>query len=396
MNYNTFFPENIKTAMKNNPPGDWMPKLPSECIRLSSGFPAPSLVPSEEIKEAVYHLIEEEQDQPFHYAGSLRSASLQQLIQKKLENRGINVRKGELLITAGACQAIDLIARAFLDENSVVAVESPTYMEALEIFQNYTNQIITIPIDEQGIQTDVLETVLKEREDAGLHLPRFLYTIPSFHNPTGTTMPLERRKHLLELSKEFEFLIVEDDAYGELSFFENPLPCKAIDLEGRVLHVGSLSKVVAPGMRIGWIVGEKELISTFAWFKKDLDHPFSHATMAVYLENVDMEKKIKMEREEYRTRCETMLQALKQFFPKSATWYIPKGGFFVWIKIPGRDTAHLLADALDIGVSYVPGKHFFFNQAEGAEFLRVSFSFENEKEIVRGIKKLGELFSASK
>jgi 2-aminoadipate transaminase len=389
--YKEFFPENVKAALENDPPGGWMPKLPKECIRLSSGYPAPSLIPSEQIKEAVDHLIKEEQDLPFQYLGSPRQASLEQLIQKRLEKRGISVREGELLITSGACQAIDLIARALLDHKAVVAVESPTYMEALEIFQNYTNQIITVPIDEQGIQTDILEEILEERKRTGLTLPRFLYTIPSFHNPTGTTMSSERRSRLLELSTQFDFFIIEDDAYGELSFFENLSPCKAIDREGRVLHVGSLSKVVAPGMRIGWIVGAKELVSAFGWFKKDLGHPFAQSTISVYLKEVEFDERIGMLREGYRNRRDTMIKSLEQFFPKSATWYVPKGGFFVWIKIPGADTSRLLEEALAIGVSYVPGKYFFFNQEDGTEFLRLSFSYADEKEIIKGIQKLGQL-----
>ncbi|MGP7816447.1 aminotransferase-like domain-containing protein [Niallia sp. 01092] len=395
MNYHAFFPNYIKEALKNDPPGAWMPQLPKECISLSSGYPAPSLVPSEEMKKAVDNLIKEERDLPFHYQGSPRSASLQELIQKRLEKRGISISDGELLITSGAYQALDVIARTLLDQEAAVAVESPTYMEVLETFQNYTKEIITIPLDENGIQTDELEVVLKERKRNGFALPRFLYTIPSFHNPSGTTLSPERRKRLLELSKEFNFLIVEDDAYGELSFFETPLPCKAIDLDGRVLHVGSLSKVVAPGMRIGWIAGPKELISTFAWFKKDLDHSFIQAAMAVYLESVDVEERNKMLTEVYRTKCDAMVKAVEQFFPKSATWYVPKGGYFMWIKIPGVDTSRLLEKALAIGVSYIPGKYFYFNQEEGTEFLRLSFSYSDKEDIVKGVQKLGELLSNS-
>ncbi|WP_445492003.1 aminotransferase-like domain-containing protein [Niallia sp. 03133] len=393
MNHTSFFPKNIQVALKNDPPGAWMPVLPKECIRLSSGYPAPELVPSKQMKAAVGSLIEEEQDLPFHYLGSSRAASLQQQIQSRLEKRGIRVSEGELLITSGACQAIDLIARTLLDEEAVVAVESPTYMEALEMFKNYTNKIIAIPIDEYGLKTDKLEMVLEERKRNDLPLPRFLYTIPSFHNPTGTTMPFERRKHLLELSVKYDFLVVEDDAYGELSFNDSVVPCKAIDPEERVLHVGSLSKVVAPGMRIGWIAGNKELISACKWFKKDLNHPFSQATMAIFLEEIQFEERINWLREMYQNRCNTMLKALEQFLPSSITWYVPQGGYFVWVKTPGVDTSRLLEQALAMGVSYVPGKYFFSNQEDGTEFLRLSFSYSDEEDIVDGIRKLGELFA---
>ncbi|SIR20811.1 2-aminoadipate transaminase [Peribacillus simplex] len=394
MKVESFFSENIKAALKNDPPGAWMPDLPDGCIRLSSGYPDPALVPAEELKVAVARLLDEEQDLPLHYIGSPRIARLKHQIQKRLGERGICILEEQLLITSGACQGIDLIARILLDDKAVVAVESPTYMEALEIFQNYTKQIISIPIDEQGLQTYRLKEMLDERKHKGLTLPRFLYTIPTFQNPTGTTMTIERRKHLLELSIEFDFLIIEDDAYGELSFDKNPVPIKSMDKCGRVIQLGSLSKVVAPGMRIGWIAGESEFIKAFEWFKKDLDHPFAQSTMAVYLENTDFEKRLDLLKDVYRSKCTALIRAMEQFLPESVSWYVPDGGYFVWMRVPGVDTSHLLSQALAEGVSYVPGKYFFLDQNDGTEFLRLSFSYANEKEINEGIRRLGQLIAS--
>lgn len=395
VNVESFFSENIKAALKNDPPGAWMPDLPDGCIRLSSGYPDPALVPAEELKEAVARLLDEEQDLPLHYLGSPRIPRLKKQIQKRLAERGICVLEEQLLITSGACQGIDLIARVLLDDKAVVAVESPTYMEALEIFQNYTKRIISIPIDEQGLQTCRLKEMLDERKRTGQTLPHFLYTIPTFQNPTGTTMTNERREHLLELSIEYDFLILEDDAYGELSFDANPVPIKSIDKCGRVLQVGSLSKVVAPGMRIGWIAGESEFIKAFEWFKKDLDHPFAQSSMAVYLENTDFEKRLDLLKNTYRSKCTALIHSMEQFLPESVSWYIPDGGYFVWVKIPGADTSLLLSQALANGVSYVPGKYFFLDQNDGNEFLRLSFSYANEKEMIEGIRRLGQLIASS-
>lgn len=394
VNVESFFSENIKAALKNDPPGAWMSDLPDGCIRLSSGYPDPALVPAEELKVAVAGLLDEEQDLPLHYIGSPRIVRLKQQLQKRLEDRGIRVLEEQLLITSGACQGIDLIARILLDDKAVVAVESPTYMEALEIFQNYTKQIISIPIDENGLQTYLLKEMLDERKRKGLTLPRFLYTIPTFQNPTGTTMTTERRKHLLELSIEFDFLILEDDAYGELAFDETPLPIKSFDTRGRVLHVGSLSKVVAPGMRIGWIAGESEFIKALEWFKKDLDHPFAQSTMAVYLENTDFEKRIDLLKNVYRAKCTALIHSLEQFLPESVSWYVPDGGYFVWVRIPGMDTSQLLSQALTEGVSYVPGKYFCLDEKDGTEFLRLSFSYANEEEIIEGTRRLGQLIAS--
>ncbi|ULT55109.1 PLP-dependent aminotransferase family protein [Neobacillus drentensis] len=393
MKIESFISENVKAALKNDPPGEWMPMLPDECIRLSSGYPDPSLVPSHQIKEAVAKLIVEEQDLPFHYLGSPRIDVLKKQIQKRLAERGIKVEAEELLITSGACQALDLIARVLVDEKSVVAVEAPTYMEALEIFRNYSTKIINIPIDENGLQTNLLEEELRERKQKNLPLPRILYTIPTAQNPTGTTMGPERRHHLLKLADEYDFLILEDDAYGELSFEDSPLPVKSMDTEGRVLHVGSLSKVVAPGMRVGWIAGKQALISAFAWFKKDLDHPFSQASMASFLEDIDFQDRLNRIKEVYREKSETLINSLEKYFPECVTWYMPSGGYFVWVHIPGMDTSELLDLSLNKGVSFIPGKYFFLNPQDGTEFLRLSFCYEGQPEIVEGVQRLGKLIT---
>ena len=245
------FSKDIKLAFKNDPPGQWLSTLPPGCLRPSSGYPAPSLVPSEEIKLAVARLLDEEQDLPLHYLGSPRIPQLKEFLRDRMAQRGVEAGDEELLVTSGACQAIDLIARVLLDDEAVVAVESPTYMEALEIFQNYTEHYMTIPIDESGLQTELFADMLADRKEKGLPLPRVLYTIPTYQNPTGTTLSPKRREHVLELAEQYDFVILEDDAYGELGFQENPRLLKEMDTNNRVLYVGSLTKVVAPGMRVG-------------------------------------------------------------------------------------------------------------------------------------------------
>ncbi|WP_216831866.1 aminotransferase-like domain-containing protein [Alkalihalobacterium elongatum] len=390
MNVQSYFSKNIIDALKNNPPGEWMTDIPNGCIRLNSGYPAPELIPVHQFKESVVRLLEKEQDLPFHYLGSPGMENLKQSIQKRLSERGITVLEEELLITSGACQAIDLIARILVDDETVIAIEAPTYMEALEVFQNYTKRFISIPVDEQGMQTHVLEEVLAERESRGKPLPCLLYTIPTFQNPTGTTMKEDRRQHLLDLAEKYNFLILEDDAYGELNFRKCPPPLKAMDREGRVLYVGSLSKVVAPGLRIGWIAGLPDFITALAWFKKDLDHPFAQASMATFLESIDFEKWLNYIRSTYQLKSSILISAMKQHLPKSVTWYEPEGGYFVWVKITGINTSELLIHALSEGVSFVPGKYFFLDHNNGTAFLRLSFSYANKNEIVEGIQKLGK------
>lgn len=394
MNTESFFPRNIKSALKNNPPGEWIPSVPANAIRLHSGYPAPHLVPSEELKGAVAQLLEEENDLPLHYIGSPRIDKLKEWVRMRQDVRCMPAKDEELLITAGACQALDLIARIFLDKDAVVVVESPTYMEALEIFQNYTDQIIAVPIDKDGLQTDKLAEILLERRQKGLMKPSFLYTIPTFHNPTGTTMTEERRSQVLELGEEYDFLVLEDDAYGELGFTDNPKTLKSMDTKDRVLYVGSLSKVVAPGMRIGWVHATERFIQALFWFKKDLEHPFAQATMATLLENTDFTSRLQNLSGAYQKKCQVMLEALEKYFPENASWFVPEGGYFVWVKLPGIDTEKLLSNATAEGVSFLPGKFFFLDQTEGAEYLRLSFSYESEEKILKGIQKLGNVVAS--
>lgn len=385
------FSKDIQLAFKNDPPGQWLSTLPPGCLRLSSGYPAPALVPSEEIKRAVERLLDEERDLPLHYLGSPRVPQLKKFLQKRMEARGVEASDSELLVTSGACQAIDLIARVLLDADAAVAVESPTYMEALEIFQNYTEHYITVPIDENGMQTERLAELLADRKEKGQPLPRLLYTIPTYQNPTGTTLSAERRGHLLALAEQYDFLILEDDAYGELGFHESPRLLKAMDTNNRVLYVGSLSKVVAPGMRIGWVVADSQLIDPLNWFKKDLSHPFDQASMASFLEAADFDEHLKSLIRAYEPKCASMLSALEEFLPPAVSWFVPKGGYFVWIKIPGVDTSEMLSKALAAGVSFVPGKYFFLDQQRGLEYLRLSFSYASEEEIVKGVELLGQV-----
>lgn len=393
VNPESFFSKDIKPALQNDPPGEWMPVIPQGCIRLSSGYPDPGLVPAEELKNSVVKLLEEEKDLPLHYIGSKKADGLKGTLQHLMKERRMEIGSDELLITSGACQAIDLIARVLIDDETVVAVESPTYMEALEIFQNYTNRFMTIEIDGNGLRTDLLEEELKERREHGEKLPKVVYTIPTFQNPTGTTMSAERREHLMKLADEYNFLVMEDDAYGEVYFNQDTRPLKSMKRgnDPRVLYIGSLSKVVAPGLRIGWVAADKEFIQTLSWFKKDLDHPFSQASVSQLLHDLEWKEHYSALRKVYRKKCSLLLSELEKHMPESVSWYVPQGGYFVWVQVPGTDTSKLLEKAAAEGVSYVPGKYFFLNQEEGLEYLRLSFSYEGESGIVDGVERLARV-----
>ncbi|GMA61245.1 PLP-dependent aminotransferase family protein [Alicyclobacillus fastidiosus] len=396
MQYRQFLTDAVRASLQYEAPGGWIPAAPPACIRLHSGYPAPALVPVDHLARTMADVLERERDLPLQYLGSPSAARLRGCIEHLMSGRGIDVSHDATLVTSGSAEAIDLISRTCLDSASVVVVESPTYMEALETFHNYTDQVLCIPVDGQGLRTDLFEHLLVHRQSRQLPLPKLLYTIPSFHNPTGITLSLERRNHLLQLARRFRFLIVEDDAYGELYFEKRPTTLKELDLEGNVLYLGSLSKVIAPGLRIGWVTGPSTLISTFDRFKKDLGHPLVEAVVARYLALGDWNQRMTHLRGAYRRRRDVLQGALAQYMPGDVTWVNPEGGYFTWLHVPGVNTLSMLPRALAAGVSYVAGEHFCVNPKDGAQNLRLSFSYVDEEDLVRGVQLLSDVIRATR
>ncbi|WAH36753.1 aminotransferase-like domain-containing protein [Alicyclobacillus dauci] len=388
MDYRSFFPKTIQNSLNNPAPGAWMPNVPCGAVRLSAGYPDPAFIPTHQFTDTIEKLIQEEHDLPFHYIGSRYTAELRQWIVDHLSSRNMVVRPTELLVAAGAFQAIDLVARILLDSSKAVVVEAPTYMEALEVFQNYTTDILSVPVDRDGLCVDTLEQMLAERRANHLQMPSLLYTIPSFQNPTGSTMPLSRRQKLLSLAEMYDFLVLEDDAYGDLFFDKAPITLKSLDQTGRVIYVGSLSKVLGPGLRIGWAVGPEPIIHAMNWFKKDLDHTFIEAAVGCFMGRIDWNARLQTMRQGYAQRRDIMLSALKEHMPDGVTWSVPDGGYFIWVHVPGVDTHALLDIAMEAGVSFIPGNYFYLDTEAPRDYLRLSFSYVSAEDMVRGIERL--------
>ncbi|HYG58770.1 MAG TPA: PLP-dependent aminotransferase family protein [Symbiobacteriaceae bacterium] len=387
----TFFPPHVERALQYPPPGAWFPPVRPGTIRLNAGYPFPASVPAAELAAAAQSVVAREADRPFHYLSSPAMRRLPGLLARRSAERGIPAGPGELMVTAGAIQAVDLAARALLGPEDVVAVEAPTYMEALEMFRNYTPHIQGYPVDARGLVVEALAADLADRRARGERLPRLLYTIASFQNPTGTCLPPDRRQRLLDLAEEYDFFILEDDAYGELAYGEVPVPLKAMDRTGRVIYAGSLSKIVAPGMRVGWAIARPEVAAAMWNYKKDLEHAFAQAVMSEYLESIDLGARVAWLREQYRGRRDLMVQLLRRYMPEGVTWQEPEGGYFVWLHAPGLDTAALLPRAVDAGVAYIPGVHFHLGGERGKECLRLSFSFLPPEQLEEGARILGQL-----
>lgn len=387
------FPPDVARALRYPPPGAWFPPVKPGTIRLNAGYPFPAAVPAADIAAATQALVAQELDRPFHYLSSPAMRRLPQLLAARSAARGMACDPDSIMVTAGAAQVIDLAARALIGPDDLVAVEAPTYMEALEIFRNYTPHIVGYPVDAAGLNVEALAQDLARRRAAGGRLPKLVYTIASFQNPTGATMSPERRQRLLALAEEYDFLILEDDAYGELGFGTVPIPLRAMDRSNRVIYAGSLSKVIAPGMRVGWAIAHPDLIRAMWNYKKDLEHSFAQAVMAQYLESIDLGARVAWLRQEYGARRDLMMDLLRRYMPEGVTWQEPGGGYFVWVQAAGVDTAAVLPRAVEAGVGYVPGRYFFVDGDAGREFLRLSFSFLSPSQMEDGVRILGQVLS---
>ncbi|NDI34081.1 PLP-dependent aminotransferase family protein [Chengkuizengella sediminis] len=391
MNFERFFPPLIHKALEVGPPGQWAPNPLKQNINLHAGYPHPNAIPIEDLINAALNLSNKERDLPFQYEGSPSKKNLKLLLKENSCIRGIHSDNQKMIVTAGSTQALDLTARVLLHESDLVALESPTYMEAIEIFRNYTSNFISFPMDQKGLDVDFLAEDLAYRRKKRIQLPKLIYTVPTFHNPTGISMELSRRTQLLKLAEEYDFLIVEDDAYGQLAFKGDLPPIKSFDKLDRVIYLSSLSKVVAPGLRIGWAVAPKKMVEAMSHFKKDADHAFSWAVTAYYLNHYDFSTQVQQVRSDYSKRLFLIKEALSKYMPSTVHWTEPTGGFFIWVHLPNIDTDKLLKKALAIGVSFIPGKHFFIDPYDGSEFLRLSFSYADEEQITKGIMLIASL-----
>jgi len=316
---------------------------------------------------------------------------LRDLIVERMASRGAIVDPADVLITNGAQQGIDLAARIFIDPGDIVLTEEPTFMDALRVFRSHEAEPVGVPVDEEGLQVDVLATMLERLPKR----PKFLYTMPTFQNPMGVSMSTARRHALVELAREWGFVIVEDDPYGDLSFDGDPPPTlKSIDPE--VIFLGTFSKVLAPGLRVGWVASSARLREAFFNVKEGTDiHNERIMTRTVYHSAQDfLDEHIAATREIYRRRRDAMLAGLEQEMPEGVRWTTPHGGFFLWVTLPERyETDAMLPEATDRGVIYLPSS-WFYPDRSWTRSMRLNFSAQPEDRIAEAMRRLAETILA--
>ena len=361
-----------------------------DVISFGGGLPAPELFPIEAIKKASSELLEKEGQMMLQYGPTEGYPLLNKEIVRYMDKMGVKCTPEEVLPTTGSQQALDLVGKIFINEGDVIFVSKPTYLGALQAFNSYGPEYIGSLMDDDGLIPEDVEQVLKKRH------PKFMYVISTFHNPAGVTMPEDRRKKLIELAVKYDTIIIEDDPYSRLRFEGNDIPPLAAYSRERVIYLGTFSKVLAPGFRLGWIVAPKEVITKLLHAKQGTD--LHTSTYVQYLaarlcEQNIIDPHLEKVRVVYRRRRDLMVESMEKYFPgEGFHWTRPQGGLFLWVTMPERiDSVELLEKAVENKVAFVPGNAFYADPEEGKNTMRLNFSNMKEELIVEGIKRLGEL-----
>ncbi len=366
-------------------------KQGKKLISLTGGLYDPDSVPYEPVKEILAEASVEDWQEILQYGNTYGSMELRQELSKFMAGHGIEADPKEIMVTCGSQQALDVISRVFIDAGDVVVVGSPTYLQALSAFRQFHPEIRTAAIDADGMDPDALEAELNKLGSEG-KAAKILYMVPSFQNPTGTMLTVERRKRVLELAEEHDFLIVEDNPYGYISFDQPmPTPIAGMDESGRVMYTSTFSKIVSPGLRIGWLKAREEFIIKMGEAKSNVsicnDGLSTHVATGLFKRGV-VEAQIPRITEVYRRKRDLMLETMDISFPDEAEWNDPKGGLFLWVKMPGHvNTTEMLMEAVKNGVAYIPGSNFFAKPVHN--YIRLNYSFPSDADIVEGIQILG-------
>lgn len=361
---------------------------------LAGGWPDPAVFPAREISDIVFQLLSTKADKILQYGTTEGLLDLRQEISAMAESEGMDCGPDQILITHGSAQGMDLACRTFINPGDIFLVGLPTYFGGTSTIASYGGRNIGIPVDENGLNVDVLaetlDTLKKQKQ-----FVKGVYVIPNFQNPTGATLSLKRRKKLIALAGEYDLIIFEDDPYGELRFEGKQLPSlMSLSKNGRVIHMRSMSKTFAPGMRIAWVAGNTEAVRKMTISKQFVDcatNSMSQYILAEFIRKGLLKKEISKNRNHYKMKRDIMLNQLASHFPDDVRWNQPAGGFFIFVTLPEKINAmDLLSQSLKKKVAFVAGKPFFVDQT-GDHTLRLSYSQASQEDIQTAIPILGEL-----
>jgi 2-aminoadipate transaminase len=360
-----------------------------EVISFAGGLPSPATFPVERMRAAYDKVLSLQGKVALQYGPTDGYGPLREWIAHSLSTDGAKIVPEQVLMVSGSQQGLDLLAKVLVDEGSKVLVETPSYLGALQAFSLYRPEFVSVPTDDHGLLPDQVEKVGQGA--------RMLYALPNFQNPTGRTLSVERRIALVEACARLGLPLIEDDPYGALSYRGEPLPKMLTMNPNGVIYMGSFSKVLTPGIRLGYVVAPLPLVRKLEQAKQAADLHTAQLTQMVVHEVVKdgfLTEHIPTIRKLYADQCQVMLDALKEFFPSSVTWTKPEGGMFIWLTVPKHiDTMKLLDEAVAQNVAFVPGAPFYANSPE-PNTLRLSFVTVPPEKIREGVAKLGKLIAA--
>jgi len=366
-----------------------------DVISFAGGFPDPDWF-LEDIDEITLQILKNNKNIALQYSPVAGLSNLREFIAERMQKQNMAVEPAEVLVSSGSLQGLDLLCKIFLDPGDVVLVEAPTYLGAISTLESYEVKVAAIPCDEQGMDIEKLEEFLQNAPQK----PKFIYVIPTFQNPSGQVWSLERRKKLLEICSRYQLPIIEDNAYGELRCAGTDVPTiKSLDKEGLVIFLGTFSKILYPGIRLGWVAATQEIIEKLILFKQNSDQTSSALSQLLALEAGKkglLDKQIQVNIDNLKIKRYITIKSLEKYFTPNAKWVISEGGYYTWVTINKEiNTYELLKKAVkDYKVAYVAGPSFYPNKCGGENSLRVCYSLPKTDQIEEGIKRLAEVFLA--
>ncbi len=391
INYEKFYSDRVK-PMKGSAIREMFKRMADpSIISLAGGNPASELFPGAELAEIANDILTKNPTGALQYGTTDGLPAMKECAKKRAEKVGAVNDDDQILIMTGANQGIDLFAKALINKGDKIIVESPSFIGSLNAFRTYECELVGVKVESDGMNVCELAEALKNNNNV-----KMIYTIPTFQNPTGTTMSLEKRKKVIELANKYDVLVLEDNPYGDLRFSGEDLPTlKSLDTEGRVIYAGSFSKILSPGLRLGYIIGAPAILEKIEILKQvnDVHTPVLNQMMCVeFMKKYDIDEYIEKNRRLYGEKCKAMLDAIDKYFPKGKVNYtVPQGGIFMWCECPElNDISPLVDKALEKKVAIVPGSNFAIDIKAPSNMFRLNFSSATIDNIVEGIKRLGD------
>ncbi len=360
-------------------------------ISFAGGLPAREFFPVEGMKKAAMAVMDESGADAMQYSSTEGYPALRQKIAERMKAKNnIDTTADNILITSGSQQGLDFSGRVFLNKGDVVLLESPSYLGAINAFKTCEPRFIEVPTDESGMIMEELEKILAAEKDV-----KMIYVIPDFQNPTGRTWNLEKRHKFMEIINKYEVPVIEDNPYGELRYRGESMPAlKSLDTKGLVIFLGTFSKILAPGYRLGWVCADDEILAKYNFMEQAASLQSSSVSQLEtikFLEMYNLDDHVAKICEVYGKRRDVMMKAMEDYFPEGVSWVYPDGGLFTWVTLPEHMNARELATkCLEKNVAYVPGGSFFPNGGHENTF-RMNYSAMPEDKIIEGIKRLGEV-----